>query len=1616
VRSRLRTTLAALLCAILFTEVTPVQPALAAAGAAASSLRHVHVALAHVPVASAVPPARIAVKEPMRVKRPFSVQATRPKIMQAVRPANGVRLAGPPMVRPRDLDAAIASARRRNLSPSDVHAPIPRTAQPRLAHGATAGTAAVRRAQSLPSDPTAASTGINPWWRYQEQGLPGGGHMMVNVGTGNLLVQQDDMNVPHKGIALAFRRTYNSQEPASITGSKTVYQSLYGNGWTNTFNAHLLNNAQSGYVSVFDIDGARYDYLVVTQPNGTYSFTPPPGQHATLSFDGHCGYVWTKKSGTSYYFYKDNPGFSAGEPCPITGALGGYAGRLYQIIGRNRNTYVTFSYAWDNGDASATGEISTITATTESGMSTALNFADVNGRRLLQSLTMPDGATTVQYGYDALGNLTSVSRPPNNASGTRPPQIFQYGTVGSDSVMTVAASPRWDVVGDGAYLAFAYTGSSVVASALTGIAHVGVMNPTPADGTNTVLQPGYSTGPVNYRTDYYMTGVSTPTYRDTDGHMTNWVVDGLGRPTQTQECTASTNQGQQCIDPQHWLVSNESWDANNDLVSEVDPRGYETDYAYDAMGNTIAVAEPQSTTSQGTFRPTKLYDYDANNNVVAYCDEGETHAAGGDWTSPPAASDSRCSTLAAGVPHFTAMYTNPSHEPNGELASMTTPLGYARRFAYSASQQGGTDYGLPTAVTGDLFTQFDGTSLTPTQSFWYDANGLPRCYSNGQGTTVINVDALGRTTMVADGDDSSANSGSICGKSGGQAGWNTQTTYAYFADGSLQSSQTPAQRAAGVSTTFTYDLDGDETSETHYFGCTPGNTCTPGVTNKWYDGADRLVEVGLPHDPSGDAYSSTWLTRYMYDLSSGGTVSLAGTSFRAYGGLYKTQESVPPAGSSTAVWTDQKGSAFDALDRETVKYTFSPSSPTVLRATTNSYDASGNSLGLLASTTDPLGENTAYTYNEAGRALSVQFTGDGGATPSKSFVYDASGRVASATGAVYGTETNQYDADGRLVERDEPTSGAITSPARLTYDYYPNGQRKALNIASSALNAMPAFSYAYRVDGQRTRLHQASGHGDFVTSYTDGGRAISQSDPYTGTVMPNPQSPVPAGSTYGPTTWAYDATGQLTTITLPQTFAYQLIKHDDEGAVVGWTGSNSTYGPASMVFQNTVRGENVAQTLAGGKVYQARLANGAAIPVPGDPISKGSPPNHVGYSWDPVNAAMLTKSQEQYVSNGDPEFPGWIDCGTQVTTNNYDAASRMVGTSTTFTLAANSDCGQANTITDYLYTFDAENHHTSVGGPDGTAGDAVAWTPTGHAYKIGGNYLHYDGDQMLFVTDANGALVQAKTEMLADYSPAAGQQVLDRGISGQLVSRHNGSFYGGVSIGESMYRISGANTNIAYIFYGSTNDTTCWQGSYAQAAGCAPGGSLDYNRPEGFGYGRLTFQGARAVDSTTGQWTTPDAYAGDVDDPMTQKSFMWDRNNPYAYADPTGFDASDVENWIRNVTSPGRNNGSQSGGLSQRNIQGVADDLKKGTETHIQKFLDGLSGAVRRADKAIEDGAHEAADKAIKTYNDAVSSLEKLTKDASKALEGKPGGGPFMRFGKRIRRGSHGVEPHPTKK
>jgi hypothetical protein len=52
----------------------------------------------------------------------------------------------------------------------------------------------------------------------------------------------------------------------------------------------------------------------------------------------------------------------------------------------------------------------------------------------------------------------------------------------------------------------------------------------------------------------------------------------------------------------------------------------------------------------------------------------------------------------------------------------------------------------------------------------------------------------------------------------------------------------------------------------------------------------------------------------------------------------------------------------------------------------------------------------------------------------------------------------------------------------------------------------------------------------------------------------------------------------------------------------------------------------------------------------------------------------------------------------------------------------------------------------------------------------------------------------------------------------------------------------------------------------------------------------IRVQGGRAFDSYAAQWSTPDAFAGEPTDPLSQMNFMYNNGNAVSYSDPSGFD------------------------------------------------------------------------------------------------------------------------------
>ena len=146
--------------------------------------------------------------------------------------------------------------------------------------------------------------------------------------------------------------------------------------------------------------------------------------------------------------------------------------------------------------------------------------------------------------------------------------------------------------------------------------------------------------------------------------------------------------------------------------------------------------------------------------------------------------------------------------------------------------------------------------------------------------------------------------------------------------------------------------------------------------------------------------------------------------------------------------------------------------------------------------------------------------------------------------------------------------------------------------------------------------------------------------------------------------------------------------------------------------------------------------------------------------------------------------------------------------------------------------------------------------------------LHWDGDSLLFTTNSAGALDDTKIGGLANFVVSSGTATVafnDRDFSGAIASSHTSA---------------GAGT---------------WYPPNPNRQLCNSAGTSDpvtQPAPDGITDGVNIFQGARAYDPVLGNWTAPDTYAGNVGDPMSQKAYMWDRNNSVKYSDPGGYFSS----------------------------------------------------------------------------------------------------------------------------
>ena len=536
----------------------------------------------------------------------------------------------------------------------------------------------------------------------------------------------------------------------------------------------------------------------------------------------------------------------------------------------------------------------------------------------------------------------------------------------------------------------------------------------------------------------------------------------------------------------------------------------------------------------------------------------------------------------------------------------------------------------------------------------------------------------------------------------------------------------------------------------------------------------------------------------------------------------------------------------------------------------------------------------------------------GGAQPqedTRTYTYDPDGRTATATTTTLGTMSYTYDLDGNKTIQTDPSNDA--HQATITYTNYPDGLREYVSISGSQslVKQTNALQYSYRQDGLLENETAGWGPnvtpGQFVWTYTPGGREVTETDPYDGSPPGNP--PAKIGTIYytddkgdydsgtvtlQPKTYTYDQFGRVKSLTLPEGYKADQYQYDLDDELTGRnTSTENTFGvmTANKWLQQYIvnaRGELLVDATPCTTIACIRSANGTLVQSL-NPIANTAPAT----DWDGRSG--------QAVQNQGNVF-GYDDSGRQ--------------TSDVFTTSE----GPQFT---YNRTYDAENH--IVQAPTGPPCNSnypqtctyqsatLSWGPDGQLRGICQSVqnppagscdqsvdLHWDGSTLLFATTTlqggTGQTVLYVGQTAVTYN-GGGFMVADRNQNGIEETWHTGSAFGAWH-GFS-YSIIGSGRFGVSIWL-ATNWGSCYAGGYQYASCAIPpqapaswdGLMVGFNRADGYTYASFAVQGVRTYDSTSQQWLTPDAYAGTVDDPMSQKPFVWNANDSLAWSDPTGFD------------------------------------------------------------------------------------------------------------------------------
>jgi RHS repeat-associated protein len=784
------------------------------------------------------------------------------------------------------------------------------------------------------------------------------------------------------------------------------------------------------------------------------------------------------------------------------------------------------------------------------------------------------------------------------------------------------------------------------------------------------------------------------------------------------------------------------------------------------------------------------------------------------------------------------------------------------------------------------------------------------------------------------------------------------TTYAYDPDGRQVSQTLPSYTQPGGSTpvsgtsTTTYNALGQVTAQTdplgnttHYsydqLGDRTGQTDPGGgVTTTAYDAdGEVLTQTGptgaqstATYDYLGRQLTGTDVERYPSPASYTTTTSYTATATNP-SGTWKSSVTSPDgvatsygydaAGETTQV-TDGAGNitrfSFDPLGRQTAAVNPDGTSATVTydpagnQVAQSSLDASGHTLatetaafngdGQQLSTTDALGNTTAYTYDAAGSLTAETQPVSSSAGIITSFGFDAAGnqtRYTDGNGRNWITTYNSWNLPGSQVE---PTTSQYSTAANSTTTIAYNGDGNPVTATApggvtvtdtyNAMNDLTGQSGSGATAATATRSFSYDTAGNMLTAATTSTAGSGQPSNATGETFTYNDRGLPltasgsAGATSytwngdqqqtavqdaaGTTNYAFDSAGRLHTMADPAsgatlTYSYNAMSQPSQ-ASYGGTGADTRSFGYNSLHQLT------SDTLTHGSTTVASISYG--YDLTGNLTSKTTSSQFAGagsntYGYD--QAGRLTS---------------WNN-GSATTSYSYDSAgNRTKVGSTTYTYDARDQLTSDGTSS---YSYSATGDLSSVTGPSGTV------TSTSDAYGQQGAQGTQSDTYDAIGRDVGTAVTGGATTTLS-YEGTTGQLTSDGAytytwtpdgtLTGTALAGSSGS--GVLDLTDHHTDLTGQFTATGTALTGSRTYGP-WGASIAGTLTGSLGYQSQYTSPA---TGQVDM-GARWYNPATGSFGNKDTVANKpVPNSASASPFGYAADNPLDLTDPSGHMATSL--------------------------------------------------------------------------------------------------------------------------